>query len=72
MERLNSKKKIAVFISGRGSNLKNLIRHSKTKRSLFKITLVLSNKSNEYDHFRSRPKSVNPINAKKRLTYEDN
>jgi len=46
MERLNSKKKIAVFISGRGSNLKNLIKHSKTKRSLFKITLVLSNKSN--------------------------
>ena len=46
MERLNSKKKIAVFISGRGSNFKNLIRHSKTKRGLFKIALVLSNKSN--------------------------
>ena len=46
MEKLNSKKKIAVFISGRGSNLKNLINYSKLKRSSFKISLVLSNKSN--------------------------
>tara|TARA_B100000963_G_scaffold361327_1_gene396181 strand:- start:1834 stop:2400 length:567 start_codon:yes stop_codon:yes gene_type:complete len=46
MEKLNSKKKIAVFISGRGSNLKNLINHSKLKGSSFKIGLVLSNKSN--------------------------
>ena len=45
MEKLNSKKKIAVFISGRGSNLKNLINYSKLKRSPFKIGLVLSNKS---------------------------
>jgi len=45
MEKLNSKKKIAVFISGRGSNLKNLITYSKLKRSSFKIALVLSNKS---------------------------
>ena len=47
MEKLNSKKKIAVFISGRGSNLKNLINYSKLKKkSLFSINLVLSNKSN--------------------------
>ena len=39
MEKLNSKKKIAVFISGRGSNLKNLINYSKLKRSSFKISL---------------------------------
>ena len=32
MEKLNSKKKIAVFISGRGSNLKNLINYSKLKK----------------------------------------
>ncbi len=46
MEKLNFKIKIAVFISGRGSNLKNLIDYSKLKRSSFKISLVLSNKSN--------------------------
>ncbi len=34
----------AVFISGRGSNLKNLIRFSKTERSPISINLVLSNK----------------------------
>ena len=40
------KKKIAVFISGRGSNLKSLINHSKKKNSLFKIDLVISNNFN--------------------------
>ena len=45
MENLSSKIKIAVFISGRGSNLKNLINYSKLKRSSFKIGLVISNKS---------------------------
>ena len=37
---------IAVFISGRGSNLKSLIKYSKTKKSLIKITLVVSDNSN--------------------------
>ncbi len=46
MERLNSKKKIAVFISGKGSNLNNLIKYSQLNKSLFKIELVLSNKAN--------------------------
>mgnify|MGYP001286719612 FL=1 len=36
----------AVFISGRGSNLKSLIKYSKTKKSLIKIDLVVSNNSN--------------------------
>ena len=34
---------IAVFISGTGSNLKNLINHSLKKNSKYKITLVVSN-----------------------------
>lgn len=40
------KKKVrtAVFISGRGSNLKNLIKFSKTKKSPIKINLVISDK----------------------------
>ncbi len=45
MEKLNSKIKVAVFISGRGSNLKNLIKHSKLKKSKYLINLVISNKS---------------------------
>ena len=34
----------AVFISGRGSNLKSLIKNSKSKNSPIKIKLVISNK----------------------------
>ena len=36
---------IAVFISGTGSNLKNLIRFSLKKNSKFKINLIISNNS---------------------------
>ena len=42
----NKKTKTAVFISGRGSNLKNLIKFSKFKKSPIKIDLVISNNSN--------------------------
>ena len=38
-----NKNKTAVFISGKGSNLKNLIKFSKKKNSLFSIDLVISN-----------------------------
>ncbi len=37
------KKKIAIFISGRGSNLKSLIKYFKKKNSSIEITLVISN-----------------------------
>ena len=46
MEKSPGKKNIAVFISGRGSNLKSLINYSKKKNSLFKIMLVISNNIN--------------------------
>ena len=46
MEKSPGKTIIAVFISGRGSNLKSLIKHSKKKNSLFKIDLVISNNIN--------------------------
>mgnify|MGYP001422298145 CR=1 FL=1 len=47
MEKLTGKKiNVAVFISGRGSNLKNLIKYSKSKYSQIKIKLVISNKFN--------------------------
>jgi len=48
MLRLTGVKKtnIAVFISGTGTNFKNLIKYSLKKQSKFKIKLVVSNNSN--------------------------
>jgi phosphoribosylglycinamide formyltransferase-1 len=44
VELTGSKKiKTAVFISGTGSNLKNLIRFSKLKKSPISINLIISN-----------------------------
>jgi len=45
MDKLTGHKKIktAVFISGAGSNLKNLIKFSKTKKSPILINLIISN-----------------------------
>ena len=40
------KTNIAVFISGKGTNFKNLIQYSLKKKSKFKIKLVVSNNSN--------------------------
>ena len=39
----NKKIKTAVFISGTGSNLKNLIQFSKKKNSPISINLIISN-----------------------------
>ena len=41
----SKKTKIAIFISGNGSNLKNLILHSLKKNSKYEICLVISNKA---------------------------
>ena len=49
MKKLNGKEikyKIAVFISGRGSNLKSIIKSSKKKNSLYKVAIVISDKKN--------------------------
>ena len=48
MEKSSGKKNTAVLISGRGSNLKSLIKYSKTKKSLISIVLVVS------DNFRAK------------------
>ena len=40
------KNNIAVFISGRGSNLRSIIKHSTQKKFLYKVQLVISNKQN--------------------------
>jgi len=48
MEKLTGLKKIktAVFISGTGSNFKNLIKFSKIKKTPISIDLVISNANN--------------------------
>ena len=48
MKKLNgiNRKNIAVLISGRGSNLKSLIKYSKLKKSRFNVKLVITNKKN--------------------------
>ncbi len=61
---------IAVFISGNGSNLKNLIEHSLKKNSKFKISLVISNKSNAKGlgyakKFKIKKRVINYLNIKK-------
>ena len=72
MEKLIGPKKIktAVFISGTGSNLKNLIKFSKVKRSPISIDLIISNthKANglQYaDQFNIKKKILNFQNIKK-------
>ena len=70
MPRLIGVKKIniAVFISGTGSNLKNLINHSFKKNSKFQICLVISNKSkakglNYAKRYKIKKKVVNYSNT---------
>ena len=77
LKSIGSKKtNIAIFISGTGSNLKNLIIHSLQKNSRFKISLVISNnpKAKGLNHtkkFRIKKKiinySINKIAEKKIL-----
>jgi phosphoribosylglycinamide formyltransferase 1 len=79
MEKLTgiNKIKTAVFISGTGSNLKNLIKFSITKKSPIIINLIISNttlaKGLRYaDQFNIRKKIFNfekKINEKKILLY---
>ena len=44
MKKLTGNINVGVFISGRGSNLKELIKYSKKKNTKWKIKLVISNK----------------------------
>ena len=60
---------IAVFISGKGTNFKNLIQYSLKKKSKFKIKLVVSNNSNakglQYaKKFKIKKKIINYKNLK--------
>ena len=63
-----NKVKIAVFISGKGSNLENLIKFSKKKNSIFEIALVLSNNNKatglKFCKQYQIKKIINPISTK--------
>ena len=71
MEKLTglSKIKTAVFISGKGSNLKNLIKFSKIKKCPISINLIISNTNkakglNYGDKFHIKKKVLNFQNIK--------
>tara|TARA_A100001015_G_scaffold191912_1_gene213875 strand:+ start:1063 stop:1641 length:579 start_codon:yes stop_codon:yes gene_type:complete len=74
VEKYPGKKNTAVFISGRGSNLKSLIKHSKRKNSLIKIVLVISNNTDaEGLKFASKSKiKIYGIKFKKKSYFENN
>ncbi len=60
---------IAIFISGNGSNFKNLINNSLKKKSKYKIKLVISNNTNakglKYARkFKIKKKVINYLNKK--------
>ena len=58
MVELNFKKKICVFISGNGSNLKSLYKFSQSKKSHFVIKLVISNKKKSKGFFFASQKKI--------------
>ena len=61
MEKLNFKKKICVFISGKGSNLKSLYKYSLLKKSSYKINLVISDKKDAKGLIFSKNKKIKSI-----------
>jgi len=69
MEKLNFKKKICVFISGKGSNLKSLYKYSLLKKSSYKINLIVSNKKKAKGLVFSKNKKIKSIviNDKKEI-----
>ena len=58
MVELNFKKKICVFISGNGSNLKSLYKFSQSKKTNFVIKLVISNKKKSKGFFFASQKKI--------------
>ncbi len=74
MEKLTGKNKInvAVFISGRGSNLYNLIQFSKKKNSKINIKLIVSSKKNVKGLIYAKKNKINKIilNYKNKLNAE--
>ena len=71
MEKLNFKKKICVFISGKGSNLQSLYKYSLLKKSNYKIHLVVSNTQEAKGLIFSKNKKIKSIvNNDNKETFE--
>ena len=75
MEKLNGKKKliVSVFISGRGTNLKSLIKFSKEKNSPIKIVLVVTNNKNAKGLYYAKKNKIkfSIINYKNKIKAEN-
>ena len=73
MEKSSGKKNTAVLISGRGSNLRSLIKYSKTKKSLIRIVLVVSDNFSAKGLNYANKSNVNNIVLKysNRKSFED-
>ena len=52
------KNNIAVFISGRGSNLRSIIKYSTKKKSSYRVELVISNKKNAKGLLLAKKKAI--------------
>ena len=73
MEKSSGKKNTAVLISGRGSNLRSLIKYSKTKKSLIRIILVVSDNLSAKGLNYAKKSKINNIVIKhsNRKSFED-
>ena len=73
MEKSSGKKNTAVFISGRGSNLRSLIKYSKMEKSLIRIVLVVSNNFTAKGLDYANKSKINNVIIKysNRKTFED-
>ena len=74
MEKLiGNKTRTAVFISGRGSNLKSLIKSSKSNKSKFTINLIITNKINAKGLIYAKKNQIpfNIINVKNKKKFEN-
>ena len=54
-------KKIAVLISGSGSNLQAIIDHQKVHSNLYEIALVISNRPNAYGLIRAQNENIKTL-----------
>jgi phosphoribosylglycinamide formyltransferase 1 len=71
MKKLTGNINVGVFISGRGSNLKELIKYSKKNNTNWKIKLVISNKKEAKGlAFAKNNKIINYAIEKKKLQFE--
>ncbi len=71
MKKLTGNINVGVFISGRGSNLKELIKYSKKNNTNWKIKLVISNKKKAKGlAFAKNNKIINYAIEKKKLQFE--